>query len=171
MKLFNLVLILTLLYVSNLRAVEPNIVGSGINFGGSTLASHETGSFSPAIVGSTGGTAPTMSTQLGTYVKIGSVVFVQFNAIISAKNAPTGKIWITGLPFVIKSGSFGRVAVTVSGADNLTGFDIGSISGTYAATDAGEGKIFLANNDATQISVSALTNSTGFNMTATYITD
>jgi hypothetical protein len=83
--------------------------GKGIDFSATSgsgtselLADYEEGTFTPTIAGqSTAGTG-TYTTQVGTYTKIGRVVYVSVNLAWSAHTG-TGDMQVNGLPFTVNS--------------------------------------------------------------------
>lgn len=68
-----------------------------------TLDDYEEGTWTPVIGGSEGTSGQTYATQVGRYVKIGSLVIVTFHAQFSAKGTITGNVEIQGLPFTIEN--------------------------------------------------------------------
>lgn len=77
----------------------PATIYTNINFGNSTLDSYRTNTFTPAlsIGGSTAGLSYT--SRVGKYWRVGSVVFVNIDIVMSSIGANTGVISISGLPF------------------------------------------------------------------------
>jgi hypothetical protein len=83
--------------------------GAGISFpatqsassDANTLDDYEEGTFSPTVVGGSGGTA-SYGTQQGIYVKVGGWVFIQLYMDFS-KNTISGQLRISNLPFTSKS--------------------------------------------------------------------
>ena len=67
--------------------------------GANTLDDYEEGSWTPVIGGAGGTSGQTYTTQVGRYIKIGKMVWVQFYAQLSAKGTITGALEIQGLPF------------------------------------------------------------------------
>lgn len=58
------------------------------------------GSWTPGVTASGTAGTPAYTTQVGSYVKIGSFVYVQFNLVLSGwTGSPAGNVSITGLPF------------------------------------------------------------------------
>jgi stage V sporulation protein SpoVS len=92
-----------------------------------TLDDYEEGTWTPTVEGSTVAGTQTYTWRKATYTKIGNRVIIDFEILVSAKDATTsGSISITGLPFTANSNSgiplgFAVVAqngVTFAGADN-----------------------------------------------------
>jgi hypothetical protein len=95
----------------------------GISVGGTgaanTLDDYEEGAFTPYFAGS--GSNPTVSyaLQLGTYVKIGKLVYVNVSVIASGTpSSGGGDLIIAGLPFTSKSGV--QQAGSMAFANNIT---------------------------------------------------
>lgn len=73
-----------------------------------------TGTWTPTIAGSTTAGTHTYTTQVGTYVKIGTLVLVQFNLKINAKDgAMAGNVRIAGYPFTSKNTTNAHHAVNI----------------------------------------------------------
>lgn len=69
-----------------------------------TAALISTGNWTPTIRGHTTAGAHTYSTQVGNYIKIGTLVIAWFNVAINAKDAAmVGNAQIAGLPFTSKT--------------------------------------------------------------------
>src|SRR5690349_12758308 len=62
-------------------------------------ALQETGSFTPVLKFGGATTGITYSTQTGSYIAIGSLVFVSVNITLTSKGTATGTATIEGLPF------------------------------------------------------------------------
>ena len=80
----------------------------GINFGNTTLAYFQEGTWTPTIISTgTNFTSVTYVTQKGWYSKIGSTVFINF--IVQWSNtsgSPSGTLQIAGLPFASNANSY-----------------------------------------------------------------
>jgi hypothetical protein len=73
---------------------------TGISFGNESLAAYDEGTWTPALAGSSTAGVQTYDRQVGTYVKIGKVVYAQFYLRMTAKDGTTaGNLLISGLPF------------------------------------------------------------------------
>jgi hypothetical protein len=81
------------------------LAGGGIQFNGDTLAAnalddYEEGTWTPVYIGTSGSIGSTAyTTRNGTYTKIGNVVIVGLQLLLSNKGSWTGTVKITGLPF------------------------------------------------------------------------
>lgn len=94
-----------------------------------TLDDYEEGTWTPAISNTTNGTK-THSTQSGSYIKIGKLVFCKFHIVLSSNVGSSGATNIVGLPF----NSTGIASVSLSLIEGITmpsGYTVG-ITG-YAA--------------------------------------
>ena len=70
-----------------------------------TLDDYEEGTWTPALNFGGGSTGITYSGQLGTYVKIGKLVWLNCRLTLTAKGSSTGSARVTGLPFTNQGGS------------------------------------------------------------------
>jgi len=64
-----------------------------------TIDDYSVGTWTPVIGGATSTTGQTYTVQVGSYVKIGKLVWAQYKATLSAKGTITGSIQIQGLPY------------------------------------------------------------------------
>jgi len=84
------------------------------------LDDYEEGSWTPVLYGTTTTGTPTYSTQNGTYVKIGKMVFARCYVVLSNIGGAVGGIRVSGLPFTNQSSlSSGNIGYTINA--NLTG--------------------------------------------------
>ena len=106
--------------------------GKGIDFSANANAAgmtsellddYEQGTFTPTLSFGGGSTGIVYSFQPGNYVKIGTMVFVRVGVLITNKGSSTGVARINGLPFTIKSLSYGDAtgACGYGGMTGLTG--------------------------------------------------
>ena len=86
---------------------------NGISFGNETLANYDEGTWTPVLQGTS--IAVTMSTQTGTYTRIGNCVFWSLKIVWSSLNSSTGNSKITGFPFTNASDT----AVVLGDADAI----------------------------------------------------
>ena len=139
-------------------------LSGGVYLGGTgsanKLSDVETGTFSPALSGSGGNNAFTMTVQDGHYSKIGTSVTVYFRVGWSTKNGSGGYTLLTGLPFTAKpnSGSFYYLGST----DNTQTTATIGVEGN--ATQA----IFI-NSSGGLVANSSVANSSGLIACVTYI--
>jgi len=68
-----------------------------------TMDDWETGSFTPTILGSTGGSGQAYSTQIGFYHKMGDTVHFKLYVVATTLGTITGAVGIGGLPFTSDS--------------------------------------------------------------------
>ena len=89
--------------------------------GANTLDDYEEGTWTPGVSFGGGTTGITYTTQTGRYTKIGRLVIVEGQIVLSAKGSSTGNAVVTGLPFTtaIAGGS------GVVGVNNMTGLTAG----------------------------------------------
>lgn len=82
-----------------------------------TLDDYEEGTFTMAIEASgSGAIAMNPSYVTGHYTKIGRVVTISGDAVVSSVSSPTGTISITGLPFAADSNSTNSAAIAIMAA-------------------------------------------------------
>lgn len=63
-----------------------------------------TGTWTPAVTASSTAGTPTYTTAVGSYIRIGKLVYVQFNIVLSGwTGSPSGNVSITGLPYTSTS--------------------------------------------------------------------
>jgi hypothetical protein len=157
---------------SSSRRFKDIYLGGGVYLGGTGAANHlddyEEGTWTPEFSFSGGGSV-TYSTQSGSYTKIGHLVTVTINLIVSGTSSPSGDASIGNLPFSSPGGSERFVA---SGAVGLArNFNSSGLvlrlykgsSGTEVVLskgDTNQGHVWLAASD--------LTASTLLYMTLTY---
>jgi hypothetical protein len=137
--------------------------GKGIDFSANTHAAgmtsellnwYEQGTFTPTLQGSTGNPTPTYTAQVGTYTRIGNVVYVWIQVYTSAVSGGTGDLRIGDLPFSTNASYGARLIVTCTRVDF-------SATTTYvnAAVDGSSNKIYLAetndNSNDTVVPISA----------------
>lgn len=116
-----------------------------------------TGIWSPAVTASGTAGTPAYTIGVGSYVKIGSMVYVQFNLVLSGwTGSPVGNISITGLPFTstANANDDGGCIVTQYIVTGLASLNYG-VSGVIApnsssATILSEGNTGTANVTAAQ---------------------
>jgi hypothetical protein len=66
-----------------------------------TLDDYEEGSFTPTFAFSSGTTGITYVNQIGRYIKVGTLVYIQFFCQLSNKGSSAGNLELTGLPFTL----------------------------------------------------------------------
>ena len=103
--------------------IDAIITYDGVDFIHTNPIGTISGTFTPGMYGSTTGTGvrPTYSTQLGSWVRQGDILFVKFSVIISALSGMTGNIILDGFPYdideVIPSGVW---SFTIIQGNNFT---------------------------------------------------
>lgn len=139
-------------------AVLPVLSGGGISFPATQVASadantlddYEEGTFTPALNFGGASVGMTYTKQEGVYTKIGRVVYLQINIVLSAKGSSTGSATITGLPFTsaaspITGGTFlASNMITVA----VPSFFIGAVGTTITLQDfTGSTNAAMTNGD------------------------
>ena len=86
---------------------STNVWFDGISFDAGTtiLADYEENTtFTPVLEFGGGTTGITYGSQLGRYARIGNIVFVRINLVLTSKGSSTGTAEITGLPYAVGTG-------------------------------------------------------------------
>lgn len=86
--------------------VTPTIgaaLATSINFGGSTLSTYVTGTFTPVLAFGGASVGITYATQTGVYTQIGNVVHFIIRILLTSKGSSVGAATITGLPVTINA--------------------------------------------------------------------
>jgi len=79
----------------------------------------ERGTWTPEVVGTLGGTAVLNKATVGTYERIGNLVYVQFFIALTSKNDMSGSVRIQGLPFLIYGSTVNDKPYCVLGLSNV----------------------------------------------------
>lgn len=87
--------------------------------GANVLDDYEEGTWTPALTLNSSATGITYSTQTGTYVKIGKLVFLTGSITLTSKGASTGGASLTGLPFTSASNG-SSASIYFSGWNNMS---------------------------------------------------
>jgi hypothetical protein len=140
----------------------PAASGAGITFPASvdassdanTLDDYEEGTWTPTYSFSTSGSV-TYSSQRGYYRKVGSLVFVECNIIISGVSSPTGNVNVNNLPFIVSnqpeavgSMAIGLVRNLVNAKPNIKAYSDGnSTTIVFAVNDTISGSSELQGSD------------------------
>lgn len=105
---------------------DLRMTSSGISFDGGTdfLGVYDQGTWTPALTGSSGApTTITYGSQVGSYTRVGNLVYV--SAIVSVATftlgGGSGDLTMTGLPFTINATIGGVWAASMDGVDLSTG--------------------------------------------------
>lgn len=83
------------------------------------LDDYEEGTWTPVLGGSGGTSGQTYTTQAGTYVKVGKLVWATGLIVLSAKGTITTNLQISGLPFTSENTSGNEAALTIGYWANL----------------------------------------------------
>lgn len=78
-----------------------------------TLDDYEEGSWTPVLGGSGGTSGQSYTTQVGRYVKVGKLVFVQGYALLSTKGTITTNAQVQGLPFPVENTTSENTAASI----------------------------------------------------------
>lgn len=100
--------------------IGPSITTPSISFGGSSLSTYQTGTWTPTMIGSsTAGTA-TYTTQAGTYTQIGNLVWVTCNVAGTTGTGTAGNFLISGLPVNANTTTNFSNLMTAAGSTNIS---------------------------------------------------
>lgn len=92
------------------------VAAAGVN----TLDDYEEGVWTPVIGGSGGTSGQAYTTQVGSYIKIGKLVFCHFNVQLSTLGTVTTNAQIQGLPFASENTTNQSASMAVGTWANLT---------------------------------------------------
>jgi hypothetical protein len=156
-------------------AVKLDVVGqvrasTGILFGSDTAAAnalddYEEGTFTPVFKSSGGGTATSYTAQAGNYTKIGRLVHLIIRVHLSDKTGlNAGDVSIGDLPFAIAGGIAGRIGVNMPTVNNITGYSVDDLFGTWLGTTS----VNLSSDGTARVTVSDLTNTSAIDLQVTY---
>jgi len=103
-----------------------NVYCDGVSFddGTNVLASYSNSTFTPALEFGGGNTGITYDGQVGTYFRIGDVIFITCRISLTNKGSSTGSATITGLPFTSAT----------DGADQILSMNGVNLSNTTGST-------------------------------------
>lgn len=99
-----------------------------------SLSDYAEGTFTPGLTFGGGSTGITFSTQTGKYRRIGNLVFVSINLVLTSKGSSTGQASITGLPFATGDTLAWAVSAANMAASVATTLTAVSASGATAIT-------------------------------------
>ncbi len=129
-----------------------------------TLDDYEEGTFTPTLIGSSGGVATTSQAQ-GMYVKIGTLVWFNLRIVASSVAGLSGNIRIAGLPFTAAS-FFGRNLAQIGGVANLTGYTVSTVASFVSSATA---VIVITDSSGIALPTTALTSTTQFDANGVYM--
>jgi prepilin-type processing-associated H-X9-DG protein len=137
---------------------------------GNALNDYEEGNWTPVYDGSTSASGVAYTARSGTYTKIGNIVNVSCNLVLSDKGSVAGVCRISGLPFAGNNAPGFHVAACMFGPLDLddnqqgTGTQYGTNSFIY---------LFVTENDTalTQMVEGQVNNNTSFHFQCTYMTN
>lgn len=133
-----------------------------------TLDDYEEGTFTPALLINGSATGITYTTQSGNYIKIGRLLYITVDIVLSSKGAATGNVTMTGFPFT-STGGIGNAsylgAAFFANMASVVGNPIVQI--TDAATT---GNLFISGTTGTSFATNAnLTNTTNLSLSGSYL--
>jgi len=111
--------IITLDHATGAVGVTGNLTVGGLIFDNEAMTAYDTGTWVPAVTGSTGNPTITYTTQVGKYTRIGNVVCFSFVIVINAFSGGTGNLRVS-LPIAVANDSVAdwtRNGVVLSGVD------------------------------------------------------
>ena len=141
--------------------IGPKIYTTGgISFDGTNyLANYVTGTWTPNIQISGSNTGITYTTQLGGYTRIGNVVTIWFNILLSNKGANTGNVTISNLP----------ITTSTNGGNQC--LPVAFLNGVTAVGYTGVFLILAANSTVGQFDLTSVTGSGVLGLVGTNITN
>lgn len=127
----------------------------------------KTGSWTPGVAFGGAAVGITYSSNVGSYTRIGNMVFVQFAITLSNKGSSTGSVTVTGLPFAGNATTRGTANLVITGngatLTNLEGSAVG-LGGSFINVRA-QGAAGIA-----ELSEANFTNTTSLFGSAVYFT-
>ena len=118
-----------------------------------TLDDYEEGTWTPTLNFGGGSTGITYGGQLGTYVKIGKLVWLNCRLTLTAKGSSTGSARVAGLPFTNQGGSTnGEIqigAVWYNSFNNASNYHINLRQDASAAPDYMEFRAYQGGSEST----------------------
>lgn len=154
--------------------IGPRIyTNGGISFDAGTnlLANYATATWTPNVQINNSSTGITYTTQLGGYTRIGNVVAIWGDILLSSKGASTGNVTISNIPISTStSGASQSLPITVF--QQLTAAGYTTISVTLAASSTvGAVQAFGTGVGGANIANTNITNTFQFRFSGTYIID
>lgn len=123
----------------------------------------ENSSFTPVLTFGGGSTGITYTTQLGSYTRIGNVVFYVVNIVLSNKGSSTGAASITGLPYAATIGTVGVLSASVLTFTGQVNARIGAAATSFTL------EAFATTGTRTQLSDTAFANNTTVQISGSYL--
>jgi hypothetical protein len=162
--------------VIGVGGATPSTSGSGITFpatqsastNANTLDDYEEGTWTPTLNFGGGSTGITYGGQLGTYVKIGKLVWLNCRLTLTAKGSSTGSARVAGLPFTNQGGSTnGEIqvgAVWYNTFNNASNYHINLRQDASAAPDYMEFRAYSGGSEA-EVNQTWFNNGSSFSFT------
>lgn len=101
--------------VTQIKFAATQVPSSDVN----TLDDYEEGTFTPTLVGSGGQSGQVYTTQVGSYIKIGKLVFVHGRLVVSTIGTVTNIPGIGGLPFTSENTTNQKAVMQIGQWDNF----------------------------------------------------
>ncbi len=101
-------------------SATPSVTSISFDSGSHSLSSYVNSTFTPGIAFGGGTTGITYTTQLGQYVRIGNIVYIQGRITLSSKGSSTGGATVTGLPVTVSQSVTGSIPIFMRAAITLT---------------------------------------------------
>ena len=103
----------------------PSFAQAQIPGGGTVTRYGSVGSWTPAVTASSTAGTPAYTTAVGSYVRMGNYIYVQFKIVLSGwTGSPSGNVTITGLPFTATS------ATNDNGGCLITSYTVSALAAT-----------------------------------------
>lgn len=115
----------------------PLLTGGGIQFpatqvpsaDANTLDDYEEGSFTPTMAFGGSSSGVTYTTQTGVYTKIGNLIYIRINIVLTSNGSGTGAATVLGVPFSALE-SANLVCASASNFSGLTRNVVGFLNGS-----------------------------------------
>lgn len=145
------------------KGIDFSADGQAASMTSELLSDYEHGNWTPTLVGSGGGT-PTYNTTVGTYIKIGNTVIVNFWIYVAAPGGLAGNLTISGLPFAKDSSNTRPASALRANVMTITGQCFGWIAdGSSSIT-----LIAINNGASSNLTDAAIASSTEIDGTFSY---
>jgi hypothetical protein len=128
-----------------------------------TLDDYEEGTFTPVLQDSSGNNVTSYSTRTGSYTKVGNIVTIVMNFVLTNKGSVSSSMRIASLPFSAAGNGYQGVGLGQTAMSGLSGTMTGGIYGS---------EIYLYNQAATSqtnLTGSNFTNTSEFGISITYL--
>ena len=82
------------------KGIDFSADGQAAGMTSELLDDYEEGTWTPTFIGSGGNPTVTFTTQLGSYTKVGRLVFIKLDILVNSTSGGSGNLSVSGLPFV-----------------------------------------------------------------------